>query len=264
MTVSNRQFGIEIEAEFSNRGQIAEKLRRAGVPCYCEEYGHRAMPHWKIVTDGSLRNGYEIVSPVLSGQEGVDQIKTVCRILRANGVRINRQCGLHVHHDVSDFSLLNWKMLFKQYVKHEQIIDTFMPQSRRANANRYCRSLRISDLDTTFSNIDASTNVDSLYRAITQCDRYVKLNMQSFYRQGTVEFRQHSGTIDADKIIAWVVFTQALVEYSKILKYLRTEGADDFNNLMAFRRFFNEEQREATKFLLSYFRKRMLEVQSEG
>jgi hypothetical protein len=43
-------------------------------------------------------------------------------------------------------------------------------------------------------------------------DRFVKLNYQAFWRHGTVEFRHHSGTVDAAKIIKWVVFCQKLVE----------------------------------------------------
>jgi hypothetical protein len=42
--------------------------------------------------------------------------------------------------------------------------------------------------------------------------RYMKLNCQSYEIHGTVEFRQHQGTTDGEKIVAWVVFTQMLVE----------------------------------------------------
>ena len=45
--------------------------------------------------------------------------------------------------------------------------------------------------------------------------RYVKVNAESFMRHGTVEFRQHSGTIEFEKISNWVKICGNLIDKSK-------------------------------------------------
>jgi hypothetical protein len=41
------------------------------------------------------------------------------------------------------------------------------------------------------------------------------LNSHSYWRHGTIEFRLHSGTLDADKIINWLIITQKMILKAK-------------------------------------------------
>lgn len=45
--------------------------------------------------------------------------------------------------------------------------------------------------------------------------RYYKLNLQSFQRHGTVEFRQHGASTNFLKIKNWILICARLVEFSK-------------------------------------------------
>lgn len=54
-----------------------------------------------------------------------------------------------------------------------------------------------------------------LEKTITGRSRYFKLNSQSYWRHGTVEFRQHSGTIEFEKIKNWLFFCARLIDFSK-------------------------------------------------
>ena len=45
--------------------------------------------------------------------------------------------------------------------------------------------------------------------------RYFKLNLQSFNRYGTVEFRHHSGTTTFSKIKNWILIYSRFVDYAK-------------------------------------------------
>jgi hypothetical protein len=42
-------------------------------------------------------------------------------------------------------------------------------------------------------------------------DRYRALNFNAYAKYGTVEVRQHQGTLNADKIINWVKFGQSVI-----------------------------------------------------
>ena len=42
-------------------------------------------------------------------------------------------------------------------------------------------------------------------------DRYYGTNLCALQKYGTIEFRYHSGTVDAEKIIAWVRILNAIV-----------------------------------------------------
>jgi hypothetical protein len=46
-------------------------------------------------------------------------------------------------------------------------------------------------------------------------ERYFKLNVAAYLRHGTIEFRQHSGTVDYQKMVNWIIFCIAFVEDSR-------------------------------------------------
>lgn len=54
-----------------------------------------------------------------------------------------------------------------------------------------------------------------LGRLVNNGNRYKKVNLKSYFRHGTVEFRQHSGTIEYTKISNWVLFLHSLVAYNQ-------------------------------------------------
>lgn len=207
----NRRFGVEIEAYNVSRSELANALRAAGIAVEVETYNHTTRRHWKVVTDGSLsgQNSFELVSPILEGQAGLEELKTVCRVLKQQRAYINRSCGLHVHFDAANFGLAQTKNLLVNYARYEGIIDSFMPASRRGSTNTYCGSLT-----HRVERIDAATSMNQLVNSVMS-NRYQKVNLQSYNRYKTIEFRQHSGTIEFEKISNWVLFLHNLVEYSR-------------------------------------------------
>lgn len=207
----NRRFGIEIEAYNVSKTALATALRAAGIEVEVEGYNHSTRPHWKIVTDASLNgaSSFELVSPILQGQAGLTELQTVCRVMKEQRAYINRSCGLHVHFDAEQIGLPQTKNLLINYARYEGIIDSFMPASRRGAANTYCQSLA-----GLTSRIDAATTMNALTSNVMP-SRYFKVNLQSYLRYKTIEFRQHSGTVEFEKISNWVLFLHNLVEYSR-------------------------------------------------
>jgi biotin operon repressor len=214
----DRAFGAEIELTGITRAHAMQVLRLVGCDIREEEYNHVTRAWWKIVPDGSIRDGFEVVSPVLRGQRGVTDVMTVVTALDDAGGRVDRRCGLHVHLDGNGFDVEQVRSVIRRYAKYEDEIDTFMPPSRRGNDNRYCRSIR------PFVEQDAfirAGNVRELVQA--QPDRYFKVNLKSLEIHRTLEFRQHSGTLNVMKVRNWLAFIDGFVRESCRLAGLREE-----------------------------------------
>lgn len=207
----NRRFGVEIEAYNCQMNVLVDALREEGIQVSAESYNHTTRNHWKLVTDSSLsgNNTFELVSPVLEGEAGLKELKKVCWVLDACGVKVNASCGLHIHFDAANFSLQTWKNIAISYKHIESVIDKFMPESRRNN--RYCRSLR----EITEQNINNAQSIIALQEIAFENTRYFKVNPQSYSRHKTIEFRQHAGSINYDKISNWVLFLNGLVTFAQ-------------------------------------------------
>lgn len=206
----NQRFGVEIEAYNCTKEKLARELREAGISVSISDYSHATTSFWKLVSDGSLdgNNTFELVSPILVGENGLKELETVCWVLEFCQVKVNRSCGFHVHFDASGFDIDTWKNLALSYKHIEQLIDSFMPESRRNN--RYCRAL--NGIDDHI--IRSADTISELQRAFRN-DRYYKLNLEAFSRHRTVEFRQHSGTIDFTKMEKWTHFLNGLIIFAK-------------------------------------------------
>jgi hypothetical protein len=223
---STRTFGVEIEmlvpTRLSHTG-ICAILNEVNIHTTYEGYTHRVMSSWKLVTDSSLASergyrAYELVSPILQGQEGLDQLAKVLEIITSAGCKVNSSCGLHVHVGINDYTTKNLVNLVKFYGKHEEEIDMVVAPSRRNS--RWCQSLNI---DSIWNRLNACENFSDVENILAT--RYKKLNVFSFRRYGTIEFRQHGGSTDVNKICQWVVLLTNICDNTKKKSTIqRTKG----------------------------------------
>ncbi|MBE9144902.1 amidoligase family protein [Planktothrix mougeotii] len=217
-------FGVEIEIlNTVDRSAIATALQAEGINAAVEGYNHITRNHWKIITDSSC--GYEVVSPILSGEQGLSELRKVCEVLTRLGCQVNRNCGLHVHIGADALGVDRVKSTIKRWLGNEsQNLDSIQPRSRRGTSNIYCQPLA-STMRTDL--IDECQTINELVRL--QTTRYSKLNLQSYRTHRTIEFRHHAGSTNATKITNWVKFlldfcTNATPE---------TATATDFDSLFA-------------------------------
>lgn len=253
-----RKFGVEIEAVGCSRNTIAGALRHAGINATAEGYNHNAVGYWKVVTDASVAGGFEVVSPILEGDAGLAELMKVAQIIQECGATVNKECGLHVHVDARDMDLPQMKRVCKMWLKYENCFDSIQPASRKNNV--YCQGItkKFGTVEQGFKAIDNCISTRELRQVINSdqrygdgyTSRYHKLNLESLMRHGTVEFRQHAGTVDAIKIVNWVKLVANFVESATSAKGIKITGAGNFESFLkvvtepAVKKFYRERAKK--------------------
>jgi len=199
-----RTFGCEFEFHMPRgmtRDQLSRLLKDAGIDNRVTSWSDKSISSWwKITTDGSLGNyatGTELVSPKLSGARGIELVQRALRVLISARCRVNRECGFHVHVGARGHGIQFFRNILHMYKKFEPVIDRVLTPSRRSNS--YCATVRFDD-----RRLEAANTIDDLRNDPHLRSRFRKLNLDSYWRHGTVEFRQHQGTIEAEKATMWV------------------------------------------------------------
>jgi len=217
---SARAFGVEIECHSRLSFDTLARTLSAATGLQFEVQGWSqhttaARGHnrgtWKIVPDGSLSHttGKEVVSPVLSGDEGARQVTAVLTALRDAGATVDRACGMHVHHDANDITVDGMVRLVEGFAARQvSLMDRFVSPSRRNG--RWASRLSGAEVRTATNAL--SNGYAAAQRGTCGVDRYRALNLLAYASYGTVEFRQHQGTLNASKVLAWVALGQAIVE----------------------------------------------------
>lgn len=155
---------------------------------------------WKAKTDGSIRpaagfDGVEIISPILTGADGVRQIITVCAWLARAGAKVNASCGFHVHVGWNA-SRTELARLIRLVAKNERGLFAATGTKQREQSH-YTQPISTSPVYRQA----AAVNCRSL-----PSSRYQSLNLTNLRPSGknTVEFRAFAGTTNATKILAYV------------------------------------------------------------
>jgi hypothetical protein len=208
--ITNRTYGVEMEVTEIDHETVTAALRAAGIETSDEysHYNHETPRSWKVMSDSSIRGqGCEIVSPILRGEAGMATLETVCNALVAAGAKINKSCGLHVHIGTDDLNVEAVRNIVKSYQNNYALISSFMAPSRVNNS--YCKPYDSYDI----ANFENCTTIEQLSERSDS--RYHTVNLEAYTRHGTVEFRQHQGSVEFAKISNWVRFVLALAETAK-------------------------------------------------
>ena len=193
---------------------LAKQLTKMGPPSVkFMGYSHETTKFWKIVTDRSLIGNdehrdlaFELVSPVLRGEDGLLSLRMIIENIRRLGIATNQTCSFHIHVDAEPGSALG-SLGALQRVAHcflsmENAFDVLVSNlARRANRNRFCRSNRLafgqrSNRQRCDEVLESKSLEDLVVLVNPNQDRYHKLNMTNLVqlaRPSTCEFRHHGG-----------------------------------------------------------------------
>lgn len=226
---SDLTFGVELEVISPvDHDTLRAKLAAAG------------FNGWRVMSDGSLNGGgAEVVSPVLKGEEGIAALNSVTRLLKSLGCTADLSCGMHVHVGARDFSSNALRNVAFSFLGAEQHFDSIVPPSRRAN--RYARS-NVSTVRGNTGDLLSARSASTMARVMNggwstqhyNNYRYHKLNFQSFALHGTIEFRQHAGTVEADKACAWVRLVTGFVAAAASQSALSAIPTVSFEQFLSF------------------------------
>lgn len=181
---------------------------------------------WKVCSDASLSAGttlcsmIELVSPILSGVDGWQQLEKMCAVMELVGISVNNSCGTHVHLGVKDESWntlknvgINYSLAYKAYCKS-------LHESRRAS--RWSATYD----ETQLGMIRSTTCAEDMFTGRGLCadvqhsghypnSRYHAVNYVAYHQRKTLEFRQHQGTCDFRKVQSWLKDKMELITWSR-------------------------------------------------
>ena len=192
---------------YSPSDRLVEPTTTVGIEIEVENVGRHVDINeelWVLTNDGSLRNnGIELVSRPLFGEDIIVALEEAQRELERVEARLTSRCGLHIHIDVSGLSTDQLLSLTCAVALAEKTIYNYVGNDRRDNI--YC--LPISDtanLLPFYNAIKYGHDRSEIVRAIKKTQKYSGFNILPILTQGSVEFRHHKGTFNADEIIAWI------------------------------------------------------------
>jgi len=213
-------FGVEIECFVPVDCPIVSGSRHNGRPLPTDY-----PDGWKAESDSSLKTdkrgmrAIEIVSPVLSGRNGLEQVLAVTRKLVEMGAGVNRTCGFHVHVGAKSVAgeladnVAAWvSNLIALMGQHEIALYASTGSRYRATVCQYTKSIKAPFNERKRDEIKKK-KWDVLTREITGIDRYRTLNVQNLLNHRmTVEFRVFAGTLSAEKILGHIQMALGLCE----------------------------------------------------
>lgn len=242
--------GIEIECEGLNSSDayVVDKI----------------IPGWKGIRDGSLEEGVEVVSPILTNTEGdTKDIYAVCKVLQDIGQETSERCGGHIHIGANYLkSKEAFVNLIELWSNNEEIF--FILSNKNGEITRESVATFAPPLSKKIKEeIDADkfANFDDLSKeefieiiktikanADNRETRRASINFDNVGNEekNTIEFRLSNGTIDANTWIENANLFGGLVAISQRISDIQHKDiyeitADDKSILQKFTRLKNRE-----------------------
>lgn len=257
------KFGVEIECFHVKRVDIKKELDKIGIPSYIETYGHGIPNGFKLTLDGSVTNegtdyiddfygervlkGVEVVSPVLEGEEGLEQLRKVLYVLNKLGARVDTSCSIHVHLDTTYLDYNDIKNVLIFYYNYQDVIECLIHEDRRNGNNPYCLPIEFEQLKKV-RKANSLEKMGFYMRTRKKC-----VNIRS-YRRGynTIEFRSLHGTLLFDEIYNWLMLLQNIMYYcSHVDGILKIHREDDI--MKQFNKLNRDLELYKNKRLFKYF-----------
>jgi hypothetical protein len=195
-TKTSRCFGLELETS-----ECTDHVKLRNKTCF------------GVKEDGSV-DGLEFYSPILSGDQGLAEVRKFCRLAKKHHFRVDDQCGYHLHIDMRGSTVTERKRIAYAYRLTFSLWQHLVREDRWENT--YCegpgytpQELRDTHNFTTFER--------------HQC-RYQFVNLRAFHDHSTYELRGFQGTLDHHEICNWIKAHLYFVEFCKDASLARLDA----------------------------------------
>jgi len=192
-SIYNIFYGIELEYEVKTPPGF-DKGERTNLR---EQVGRKLHPTTKdfafMKHDGSLKNGFEVVSLPMSLDSHRNKWSSFFRMVKKTDLEVRSTCGMHVH--VS-------RELLTQFQIGKIIIFLYSPQN-----NAFIRQIAGRIPPKQF----AELNAKKLKDVKNHHNRYSALNLTN---PETIEFRLFRGTFNKEEVLKNIEFCDALVRFT--------------------------------------------------
>lgn len=235
---------------------------------------------YRIKGDNSVKNGFEIVSPILKYDiNDLNILKNVCDLLENNGFYTDQTAGGHIHIGASYLNKIeDYYMLLYLYINTEDILYFISDREnsvKRNSISKYACKNKQGYMEAIDIGIFKRENKDikNMFDEINN-DRYKGLNFKNLnsYWKNTIEFRMPNGEINFEELLLNIKLFARLVEMSHKLSELdniseikvmaqklgKCEKEKDRLELLLNILFDNEEERQ--KYRDRYFANKRLNL----
>lgn len=183
---SARTFGIEIETATC---RFVERLK--GKTTFGAKY------------DATV-TGREFDSPILCGDEGLQEVIDFCDHAKRRGWKVDRDCGLHLHIGMQDEDPNTVRRIAYAYmITYPTWITLIDPH--RIDA-QYTRIPRV--------NLTNLRHRSDFYRFCEEQNRYEFINIAAWPRHNTIEIRGLQGTLDKRLIANWIIAHTSFADFA--------------------------------------------------
>jgi len=266
----NARFGIEIEFTGITRRKASEvvakffntEVREAGTYYDTKEVRQADGRKWKVMYDGSIRcqkkvNGriesadryysVELVSPILTYKEDIENLQQLVRELRHAGAFANSSCGIHIHLDGAPHTVQSLRNFINIIASKNDLF--YKALQIEESRMRYCKKMD----DSLVKRINKSKpktmeQLANIWYAGYWGDRnqhyhdsrYHFLNLHSFFTgHHTVELRGFNSELHAGKIRSYIVLALALNHQALSQKQASSKKPQVENEKFAMRTYLN-------------------------
>ena len=205
-----KTYGIELETSSISIRSAQSALDAVGL-------------NWQCKPDGTQGVDAEAVSPILNDGSLNESITAARALLRA-GATVNKKTGYHIHIGADHYGTDGIAALVRNWYTAADAIGALVAPSRLNN--HFCQHTLPESLVESWAESIRNGRIDNAGQG-----RYRSLNLDSYQRHGTVEFRLHHGTLNGKKIQAWAEFCESLATYSTAGGILSSGTGDRLNDI---------------------------------
>lgn len=195
-TMKGAYFGIELEIE----GVSPDSTEDASM-----------LQHSRVIEDGSLRNGIEIVTNPLRFSEVQVFAGLYEQWAREASPVLSERCSTHIHVNVQDLTYEQLRSFLWLSIAVEQVLLEYCSTMRRNNTYCYTTNKSVNTAAWYRELLYRSKDNDNLSQFLQRgTPKYCAIGLFRFADYGTVEFRMFDGTVTANHIVTWCSMIDSL------------------------------------------------------